>query len=107
MLKKKKTNPPATLDQINYLMEENNKSLIEQLDKRFQQIDQRFESIDRKFEQVDQRFDQVDQRFDSVDKRFDEIYDAIQEATGNVYDLINKEFKPRIEKLENRAFAGV
>ena len=40
-------------------LEEGQKSILREMDKRFEAIDKRFEAIDRRFEAIDRRFDQL------------------------------------------------
>jgi len=40
-------------------LEEGQKSILREMDKRFEAIDERFESIDKRFEAIDRRFDQL------------------------------------------------
>jgi len=40
-------------------LEEGQKSILREIDKRFEAIDKRFETIDRRFEAIDRRFDQL------------------------------------------------
>jgi Flp pilus assembly protein TadB len=40
-------------------LEEGQKNILREIDKRFESIDKRFESIDKRFESIDKRFDQL------------------------------------------------
>ena len=40
-------------------LEEGQKSILREMDKRFEAIDRRFETIDKRFEAIDRRFDQL------------------------------------------------
>ena len=40
-------------------LEEGQKSILREIDKRFEAIDRRFETIDKRFEAIDRRFDQL------------------------------------------------
>ena len=44
-------------------LEEGQKALFRELDKRFEAIDRRFESIDKRFESFDKRFEAINKRF--------------------------------------------
>ena len=40
-------------------LEEGQKAILREIDKRFESMDKRFESIDKRFESIDKRFDQL------------------------------------------------
>jgi septation ring formation regulator EzrA len=54
-------------------LEEGQKAILREMDKRFEFMDKRFESIDKRFESMDKRFESIDKRFESMDKRFESI----------------------------------
>ena len=47
-------------------LEEGQKSILREIDKRFEAIDRRFETIDKRFEAIDRRFEAIDRRFDQL-----------------------------------------
>ena len=47
-------------------LEEGQKSILREIDKRFEAIDKRFEAIDKRFETIDRRFEAIDRRFDQL-----------------------------------------
>ena len=47
-------------------LEEGQKSILREMDKRFEAIDRRFETIDKRFEAIDRRFEAIDRRFDQL-----------------------------------------
>ena len=47
-------------------LEEGQKAILREMDKRFKSIDNRFESIDKRFESIDKRFESIDKRFDQL-----------------------------------------
>ena len=47
-------------------LEEGQKAILREMDKRFESIDKRFESIDKRFESIDKRFESIDKRFDQI-----------------------------------------
>ena len=47
-------------------LEEGQKSILREMDKRFEAMDKRFEAIDRRFETIDKRFEAIDRRFDQL-----------------------------------------
>ena len=93
-------------------------------EERFKQIDRRFEDIDKRFEDMNERFEDMNKRFEELredmNKRFDQLYTflwiitgiftaimvgafgfaywdrrtIITEAKRQVYDDMEKEFKP-------------
>ena len=89
-------------------------------EERFKQIDKRFEDIDKRFEDMNKRFEDINKRFEDINKRFDQLYTflwiitgiftaimvgafgfaywdrrtIITEAKRQVYDDMEREFKP-------------
>jgi hypothetical protein len=59
------------------VVENNQKMILREMDKRFEQVDKRFEQVDKRFEQVDKRFEQIDKRFGDVDNRFGDMMNYI------------------------------
>ncbi|MGD2089859.1 MAG: hypothetical protein PVH61_27030 [Candidatus Aminicenantes bacterium] len=55
------------------VVENTQKMILREMDKRFEMVEKRFEQVEKRFEQVDKRFEQVDKQFDQVDKRFDQV----------------------------------
>ena len=47
-------------------IEEGQKAILREMDKRFESIDKRSESIDKRFESIDKRFESIDKRFDQL-----------------------------------------
>ena len=47
-------------------LEEGQKAILREMDKRFESMDRRFESMDRQFESMDKRFESMDKRFDQL-----------------------------------------
>jgi len=58
-------------------LEEGQKSILREMDKRFEAIDRRFETIDKRFEAIDRRFETIDKRFEAIDRRFDQLNNLI------------------------------
>ena len=59
------------------VVENTQKMILREMDKRFEMVEKRFEQVDKRFEQVDKQFDQVDKRFDQVDNRFGDMMNYI------------------------------
>ena len=72
-------------------LEEGQKALFRELDKRFEAIDRHFDSIDKRFESIDKRFEAIDRRFEAFDKRF-EAFDRRFEAFDKRFETINQRF---------------
>jgi len=51
-------------------IEEGQKAILREMDKRFEAVDRRFEAVDRRFEAVDKRFEDINNRFDQLIKVF-------------------------------------
>jgi len=64
-------------------LEEGQKSILREMDKRFEAMDKRFEAIDKRFESIDKRFESIDKRFESIDKRF-EVMDRRFDQLNNL-----------------------
>jgi len=47
-------------------LEEGQKSILREMDKRFEAMDKRFEAINKRFESIDKRFEAMDRRFDQL-----------------------------------------
>ena len=47
-------------------LEEGQKSILREMDKRFEAMDKRFEAINKRFESIDKRFEAIDRRFDQL-----------------------------------------
>ena len=47
-------------------LEEGQKSILREMDKRFEAMDRRFEAINKRFESIDKRFEAIDRRFDQL-----------------------------------------
>jgi len=58
-------------------LEEGQKSILREMDKRFEAIDRRFETIDKRFEAIDRRFETIDKRFEAIDRRFNQLNNLI------------------------------
>jgi len=69
-------------------LEEGQKSILREMDKRFEAMDKRFEAIDRRFEAIDKRFEAIDRRFEAIDRRFETI-DKRFEAIDRRFDQLN------------------
>jgi hypothetical protein len=54
-------------------LEEGQKAILREMDKRFESIDKRFESIDKRFESIDKRFDQMINIFIAIVASFSAI----------------------------------
>ena len=97
-------------------------------EERFKQIDKRFEMINKRFEDMNRRFEDISNRFEDINERFDQLVNflwiitgiftaimvgafgfaywdrrtIIAEAKRQVYDEMDKEFKPeKFRKLLN------
>ena len=84
-------------------LEEGQKSILREMDKRFEAIDKRFEAIDRRFEAIDKRFEAIDRRFEAIDKRFEAI-DRRFEAMDRRFEAIDRRFEAidkRFDQLNN------
>ncbi|MEA2060749.1 MAG: hypothetical protein U9P10_09655 [Thermodesulfobacteriota bacterium] len=69
-------------------LEEGQKALFRELDKRFEAMDKRFEAMDKRFESIDKRFEAMDKRFESIDKRFEAIDRRFAEFQALVIGII-------------------
>ena len=58
-------------------LEEGQKSILREMDKRFEAMDKRFEAINKRFESIDKRFESIDKRFEAIDRRFDQLNNLI------------------------------
>lgn len=47
-------------------VEEGQKAILREMDKRFEALDKRFESIDKRFESIDAQFDRIDAQFERI-----------------------------------------
>jgi len=47
-------------------LEEGQKSILREMDKRFEAMDKRFEAVNKRFESIDKRFEAIDRRFDQL-----------------------------------------
>ena len=47
-------------------LEEGQKSILREMDKRFEAMDKRFEAVNKRFESIDKRFEAMDNRFDQL-----------------------------------------
>ncbi len=47
-------------------LEEGQKSLLREIDKRFEAVDKRFEAVDKRFEAVDKRFEEISRHLDQL-----------------------------------------
>lgn len=99
---------------------------VTEIEKKQAVFDERFKQIDRRFEMIDRRFEDINKRFEDMNKRFDQLYTflwiisgiftaimvgafgfaywdrrtIIAEAKRQVYDDMNREFKPdKFKKL--------
>lgn len=71
-------------------LEEGQKAILREMDKRFEAMDRRFEAIDKRFDAIDKRFESIDSRFGSIDSRFGSI--------DSQFDRINSQFD-RLTKI--------
>jgi len=72
-------------------LEEGQKSILREMDKRFEAIDKRFEAIDKRFEAINKRFDAIDRRFEAIDRRFEAI-DRRFETIDRRFEAIDRRF---------------
>lgn len=58
-------------------LEEGQKAILRELDKRFEAVDKRFEAVDKRFESIDKRFESVDAQLkqfrDDMNAQFDRM----------------------------------
>ena len=47
-------------------LEEGQKNILREMDKRFEAMDKRFEAVNKRFESIDKRFEAIDRRFDQL-----------------------------------------
>ena len=69
-------------------LEEGQKSILREMDKRFEAIDRRFEAIDRRFEAIDKRFEAIDKRFEAIDRRFEAIDRRFDQLNNLIIGII-------------------
>ena len=88
-------------------LEEGQKAILREMDKRFEAIDKRFESIDKKFESIDKRFESIDKRFDQMINIFIAIvasFSAIVAVTIGfaIWDrrTMIRPFEVKVKKIE-------
>ncbi len=93
---------------------------FEDINGRFEDINKRFEDINKRFEDINKRFEDMNKRFEDLNKRFEQLYTflwiitsiftaimvgtigfaywdrrtMIREAKRQVYEDMEKEFKP-------------
>jgi len=80
-------------------LEEGQKSILRELDKKFEAIDRRFEAIDKRFEAVDRRFDQLNNLIIGIIGAFSAIVAVtIGFAIWDRRTMI-KPFEDRVEEL--------
>jgi len=85
-------------------LEEGQKSILREMDKRFEAIDKRFEAIDKRFEAINKRFDAIDRRFEAIDRRFEAI-DRRFETIDRRFEAIDRRFEAidrRFETIDRR-----
>ena len=73
-------------------LQDGQKELKQDMDRRFEQVDKRFEQIDKRFEQIDKRFEQIDKRFEQIDRRF---------------EMVNVKLDTIIERMDTKIDAGL
>ena len=69
-------------------LEEGQKSILREMDKRFEAMDKRFEAINKRFESIDKRFESIDKRFESIDKRFEAIDRRFDQLNNLIIGII-------------------
>jgi len=69
-------------------LEEGQKSILREMDKRFEAMDKRFEAMDKRFEAIDKRFEAIDRRFETIDKRFEAIDRRFDQLNNLIIGII-------------------
>ncbi|KPA18518.1 conserved hypothetical protein, membrane [Candidatus Magnetomorum sp. HK-1] len=90
-------------------IEEGQKAIIIEMQKRFEVVDKRFEMILRemniRFEAVDKRFEAIDKRFEAVDKRFESLIREMNqrfEAVNKRFEAVDKRFEAMLREMSQR-----
>ena len=70
-------------------LEEGQKAILREMDKRFEAMEKRFEAMDKRFEAMDKRFESIEKRFESTDKRFESLDSRFESLDSHFDQLIN------------------
>ena len=70
-------------------LEEGQRALRAEMNRRFEDINKRFEDMDKRFEDMNKRFEDINKRFEDMNKRFEDINKRFDLLNKRISDLVH------------------